>query len=274
MNENVTKHLQVLLDMAMKVLPYVVGTLAITVAVIAAVGVYSLLPFWQLYAYGYINGFWMFAYVLIFALGLFFIVGVLIDGDVGLPILGLHILCGALMLGFFLSSVRAEPTDSAFFRTEKGLVAAPQSSLAAVFYPFWEKGRLTIAHDTSGRVDYPVSLPDPASGKLANLKVTVNYTWSKDAVKADVNTGQQVDYNQQVGSAVETALAKWLKYHPDTIDAGNLKALSGAIKSIACQQAGGASCPVQLETDLTYTASNSQVSFSQDADGENSRTKN
>ena len=274
MNENVTKHLQVLLDMAMKVLPYVVGTLAITVAVVAAVGVYSLLPFWQLYAYGYVNGLWIFAYVLIFFLGLFFIVGVLLDGEVGLPILGLHILCGALMLFFFLSSAQVNSTDSAFFRTEKGLVTAPQSSVAAVFYPFWEKGQLTIAHDTSGSVDYPVSLPDPASGKLADLKITVGYTWSKDAVKADLSAGQQVDYNQQVGNAVETALAKWLKNHPDTVDVPTLKALSGAIKSTVCQQAGGASCPVQLETDLTYTASNAQVSFSQDADGENSSSKN
>ena len=274
MNENVSKHLQVLLDMAMKVLPYVVNILAVIVAVVAAVGVYSLLPFWELYAYGYITDFWMSIYIFIFVGGILFIFMATDDGSVGVPILGLHVLCGALLLGFFLSSVQIDPTDSAFFRTEKGLVSVSEDTSQALFLPAWKKGQLAIAHDTSGSMDYPVSLPAPANGKLANLKITVDYTWSQDAVKADLSTHRQVDYHQQVGGAVEAVLAKFLKDRPDAIDAGTLKALAGAISVTACQQAGGAGCPVQLKVNITYVGGNTQISFKQDAGGANTNIQN
>jgi len=274
MNENVTKHLQVLLDMAMKVLPYVVNTLAITVAVVTAVGAYSLLPFWELYFYGYITDFWVSIYIFIFLGGIIFIFMATDDGSVGVPILGLHALCGALMLGFYTTSVQVDPTDSAFFRTEKGLVSVSEDTSQPVFLPFWKNGQLAIAHGTSGSADYPLSLPAPASGKLANLKITVGYTWSQDAVKADLRAHRQVNYHQQVGNAVEAVLAKWLKYHSETVDAGTLKALASAISVTACQRAGGASCPVQLNTAITYITDNTQISFKQDADGENTSSQN
>ena len=159
-----------------------------------------------------------------------------------------------------------------FFRTEEGLVAAPQSSVVSVFYPFWEEEHLAIARDTSGSLYYPLSLPDPASSKMADLEIT--YTWSKDAVLANLSADRQVDYHQQVGGAVQTVLPKWLKNHPDTIDVPTLKALAGAIRATVCQQAGDASCSVQLEMDISYTGGNSQVSFKQDADGENTSSQN